>query len=118
MTMKRTAMAVLLILSTLIAAAQDDKNKRPSPPGSAQFTFADGKKVTIDYSRPSVKGRKIYGGLVPYGQVWRTGANEATTFVTEKDIDIGGDPGPQRSETLFTGATQPGGEVDNNKQNR
>ena len=114
--MKRTVIAVLLMLSSLIAAAQDDKSKRPSPPGTAQFTFADGKKITIDYSRPSVKGRKIYGGLVPYGQVWRTGANEATTFVTEKDIEVGGTQVPQGSYTLYTLPTQAGWKLIINKQ--
>jgi hypothetical protein len=100
--MKRTAVVTILIISALIAAAQQDKSKRPSPPGSAQFTFSDGKKITIDYSRPYMKGRKIYGGLVPYGKVWRTGANEATTFVPERDVEVGGVKVPQGAYTLFT----------------
>ncbi len=49
-----------------------------------------------------MKGRKIYGGLVPYGQVWRTGANEATTFVTSTDITVGGKKVPAGSYTIFT----------------
>jgi hypothetical protein len=100
--MKRTAFALLLVLGTLMAVAQQDKSKRPSPPGTAQFTFSDGKKITIDYSRPFKKGRRIYGGLVPYGKVWRTGANEATSFVSEKDIDVGGTRVPSGSYTLYT----------------
>jgi hypothetical protein len=100
--MKRTAFALLLVLGTLIAVAQQDKSKRPSPPGTAQFTFSDGKKITIDYGRPFKKGRRIYGGLVPYGKVWRTGANEATSFVTEKDIDVEGTRVPAGSYTLYT----------------
>jgi hypothetical protein len=49
-----------------------------------------------------VKGRKIYGGLVPYGEVWRTGANEATTFVTSSDITVGGTKVPAGSYTIFS----------------
>lgn len=116
--MKRVAVATVLAVATILAVAQQaqDKSKRPSPPGKAQFTFSDGKKIAIDYSRPSVKGRKIYGGLVPYGQPWRTGANEATTFVTEKDIDVGGTRIPQGSYTLFSLPTESGWKLIINKQ--
>jgi Protein of unknown function (DUF2911) len=78
-----------------------DKSKRPSPPGTVECTI-NGKKVTIEYSRPSMKGRKIMGGLVPYGKVWRTGANEATTLTTETDLDIGGAKVPAGKYTLYT----------------
>jgi hypothetical protein len=80
-----------------------DKSKRPSPPAKpAVCTFSDGKTITVEYSQPAMKGRKIYGGLVPYGEVWRTGANEATTFVTTTDLTIGGQPVPAGSYTLYT----------------
>src|SRR5215471_20221170 len=79
----------------------EDKSKRPSPPGTAQVTLK-GKKITIDYSRPSMRGRKIMGDLVPYGQVWRTGANEATTFVTEGDVKVGDASVPAGHYTLFS----------------
>lgn len=49
-----------------------------------------------------MKGRKIFGGLVPYGRVWRTGANEATTFVTDANLTVGGKEIPAGSYTLFT----------------
>jgi len=84
------------------ARAQQDKSKRPSPPAQATFTFPDGKTITIDYSSPRMRGRKIYGGLVPYGQVWRTGANEATTFVTTADLNVGGTAVPAGSYTIFS----------------
>jgi len=102
--MKRhIAVAALVFLLTMnLSAQQQDKSKRPSPPGTAAVTFADGKKVTIDYSRPFAKGRKIVGGLVPYGQVWRTGANEATSLQTDVDLDIGGTTVPAGSYTLFS----------------
>src|SRR5882672_9982243 len=81
--MKTRIALVALILSTcaLLMAAQQDQSKRPSPPAQAQCKFTDGKTIKTDYSSPRVKGRKIFGGLVPYGQVWRTGANDATTLV-------------------------------------
>src|SRR5580704_7097906 len=80
------------ILSAGLLQAQDmkDKSKRPSPPASATLDLGGGKSVSIDYSSPRAKGRKIYGDLVPYGKVWRLGANEATTLVTTADLNIGG----------------------------
>jgi hypothetical protein len=96
------AAVAMLAFGLTVAAQQPDKSKRPSPPGSADCKFADGKAVHIDYSRPSVKGRTIYGGLVPYGKVWRTGANEATTFVTDTDVVINGTTVPKGSYTIFT----------------
>jgi hypothetical protein len=96
--------AVLLSISALTTPgfAQRDKSQRPSPPAKTECKFADGKSVSIDYSSPRMKGRKIYGGLVPYGQVWRTGANEATTFVTNTDLIVGGTSVLAGSYTLFT----------------
>ncbi len=85
-----------------ISCAQQDKAKRPSPPAKATMDLGGGQSVTIDYSSPRAKGRKIYGGLVPYGQVWRTGANEATTFVNTADVVVGGKVVPAGSYTLFT----------------
>ena len=80
---RQTAVAVSILLLTASMWCQpQDKSKRPSPPGTAEVTFGDGKKVTIEYSRPYAKGREIVGGLVPYDQVWRTGANEATALKT------------------------------------
>jgi len=84
------------------AMAQQDKSKRPSPPASASCKFADGKTITVDYSSPRMKGRKIFGELVPYGKVWRAGANEATTFVTNRDLTVGGKAVPAGSYTMFT----------------
>ena len=114
---KHTAVAALVFLVTMsLSAQQQDKSKRPSPPGTAAVTFADGKKVTIDYSRPSAKGRKIVGGLVPYDQVWRTGANEATSLKTDVDLDIGGTTVPAGSYTLFSLPAQGSWKLIVNKQ--
>jgi len=75
--------------------------QRSSPPATAKCDLPGGKSVAMDYSRPQMKGRQIFGGLVPYGQVWRVGANEATTFVTTADLMIGGKHVPAGSYTLF-----------------
>ena len=88
-----------LIMSTLLSA-QDDKSKRPSPPATANGKIG-GATITIDYSSPSVKGRKIFGGLLPYGKVWRAGANEATQFQTDKDIQVEGKSLPAGKYSFF-----------------
>ena len=68
----------------------------------------DNNRVTVIYGRPYSKDpksttiRKIWGGLVPYGKVWRTGSDEATTLITQKDIEIGGATVPAGTYTLFT----------------
>ena len=96
--------AILLSVSVLAPCTngQQDKSQRPSPPAQAEFHFADGKTITVDYSSPRAKGRKIFGGLVPYGQVWRAGANEATTFVVNATVLVQQQTVPAGSYTLFT----------------
>jgi hypothetical protein len=101
--MNKTVVVVLFALTLcLTASAQQDKSKRPSPPAQAQCKFSDGKTISVDYSSPRMKGRKIFGDLVPYGQVWRTGANEATTFVTNTGVTAGGRDIPAGNYTIFT----------------
>lgn len=97
------AAATLALAALSLAAGQQpqDKSKRPSPPGTTEATIK-GKKVSISYSRPSMRGRKIMGDLVPYDKVWRTGANEATTLTTAADLDIGGAKVPAGTYTLYT----------------
>ena len=95
-------LATVLLTFLTLAAAQKDKSQRPSPPAQAQCKLPDGKTITVDYSSPRAKGRKIFGGLVPYGEVWRTGANEATTFVTDANLTVGKLAIPAGSYTLFT----------------
>ena len=58
--------------------------------------------VSIEYSRPSVRERRIFGGLVPYGEVWRTGANAATRITFSTDVKLGGAAVPAGSYALFT----------------
>jgi hypothetical protein len=89
-------------LMAVLGSAQMNKASRPSPAAKASCALADGKTITVDYSSPRAKGRKIYGGLVPYGEVWRAGANEATTFVATVDLMVGGSHVPAGSYTIFT----------------
>jgi hypothetical protein len=77
--------AVLAVPGAALVAAQQ---KRASPHETVKAVI-DGANVSITYGRPFVKGRKIFGGLVPYGQVWRTGADEATILETDKMLMIG-----------------------------
>jgi hypothetical protein len=65
-------------------------NKKPASPAEVAKGVVNGATVAINYSSPSVKGRKIWGELVPYNAVWRAGANEATTFETSKALTIQG----------------------------
>jgi hypothetical protein len=101
---KRIALFTLLTLTfagVSIAQMAHDA-ARPSPSAHAQCRFADGKNISVDYSSPRMKGRKIFGGLVPYGEVWRTGANEATSFVTLAPLSVGGKDVPAGDYTVFT----------------
>ncbi len=100
---KRTAfLAVFMLLASAFVFAQQDKSQRPSPPASTDCKLPDGKTIHVDYSSPRAKGRKIFGGLVPNGEVWRAGANEATTFVTTADMTVNGKDIPAGNYTLFT----------------
>src|SRR5215467_9148616 len=92
---------LVVILVATLALAQQDKSQRPSPPGTAEVTLK-GKKITIEYSRPSLKGRHVGQELAPFGKVWRTGANEATTLTTEADLTIGGVSVPAGKYTLYS----------------
>jgi len=58
--------------------------------------------LLVDYGRPSKRGREIFGGLVPYGEVWRTGANAATTFVTDRDLVVGAVKVPAGTYTIYS----------------
>ena len=89
------------------AQAEEDKSKRPSPPAKVTQKINSGATISIDYSQPSVKGRTIGKDLEPKdGEVWRTGANEATVFETDKDVTIDGKKlaaGKYGLFTLFSG---------------
>jgi hypothetical protein len=78
-----------------------------SPPAEAAVTLG-GKTLTIHYNAPSMRCRTIMGDVVPYGKVWRTGANAATSFTTQGDVTIGGLMVPEGSYTLYTLPATPG----------
>ena len=86
----------------LMAVLGSAQGSRPSPAAKAMCALPDSKAITVDYSSPRAKGRKIFGGLVPLGEVWRAGANEATTFVTMTDVMVGGTHVPAGNYTIFT----------------
>jgi hypothetical protein len=100
--MQRSLAIIGLAGLGLLTAQASCGQKRVSPPANAQCDLGGGKTITVDYSSPRADGRKIYGGLVPYGEVWRTGANEAATFAPATAVTIGGKAVPAGSYTLFT----------------
>jgi len=100
--MAQSRVWIIAVLLFLAAAAYAQDRKPLSPPATASVTFADGKTVTINYGQPSMRGRKIFGGLVPYDRVWRTGANAATSLKTDAKLNIGGTNVPAGSYTLYT----------------
>ena len=91
--------ALALMLSTPMMG--QDKSERKSPPATANGTIGAA-TISISYSQPSVRGREVFGGLVPYEKIWRTGANEATTLETDKEIGVNGEVLPAGKYALFT----------------
>lgn len=90
-------LTLMFAMVAMLSIAQDEK---PSPARTAEGEI-NGAKITINYSSPAVKGRVIWGDLVPIGQVWRAGANDATTFETSKDIKVQGQTLPAGKYSLF-----------------
>ncbi|HEX5284389.1 MAG TPA: DUF2911 domain-containing protein [Bryocella sp.] len=97
------------------ASLPQDQKPLPSPAAQAEVTL-DGKAITIHYNSPRMRGRKIVGELVPYGKVWRTGANPATSFVTDGNIKIGDLNVPAGKYTLYTLPAESGWHLIINKQ--
>lgn len=98
----RIGLAWLAVAASLAAASPcGAQQQRLSPPDSTKLNLA-GRQLTIVYSSPSARGRVIYGGLVPWGRVWRTGANEATSFRTEANLRIGDAEVPAGDYTLYS----------------
>jgi hypothetical protein len=98
--MRKLVAITALVFLPLVAGAQL-KLPRPSPKQTITQTVGL-TDITINYSRPGVKGRQIWGSLVPYGQVWRTGANEATTIQFSTDVTVGGKQLPAGTYSLHT----------------
>jgi len=104
--MKKIVSLAFLVTGLFISCtskAQEDKSKRPSPPALVKQEIASGAIISIDYSQPSVNGRTIGVDLEPKeGEVWRTGANEATVFETSKAVKIDGKELPAGKYGLFS----------------
>ena len=117
-TLARCTVSALVLAATISLSApaisaqamqMEDKPGQPllSPAAMAATTLA-GKSIVIHYNTPSMRGRIIMGAIVPYGQVWRTGANPATSFVTAGDLRIGNLKVPAGNYTLYTLPAAPG----------
>lgn len=102
--MKRIIQSTLILAMTfitLISFAQDQA-KAPASPALKASGKSGAANITISYGSPSVKGRKVWGELVPYGKVWRTGANDATVIDFDADVKVEGQPLAKGSYSLFT----------------
>lgn len=105
--MKHARIFCLLLFTALagpsLSSAQNAPAAKAQPSPAATASGKVGAAtVTVAYSSPSVKGRSIWGGLVPYDQVWRSGANEATTFTTDQPLTVEGQTLPAGTYSLFT----------------
>ncbi len=104
--MRKTGLFLGIFLAALAVGAIPSEGQLASPPARAACKFADGKTITVNYSSPRMRGRKIFGDLVPFGEVWRAGADNATTFVPNVDVIVGGKNVPAGKYTMFTLPTQ------------
>ena len=96
---------LLLVFNFILWPILQQQTKKSSP--EKNITYSKGElKLNLFYCSPSKKDREIFGNLVPYDEVWRTGANEASTFTTNKDIMIAGKPLPAGKYTLWTIPTE------------
>lgn len=95
------AVSALFAISTITAEAQQLKTPAPSPLQTIDQSFALS-NIKIEYSRPSAKGRTIYGDLVPFAKIWRTGANNATKITFGEDVTIEGMPLAAGTYALYT----------------
>lgn len=97
------AAALLFTLASAHAQCKPPANQHPVLSPAAQTSVSlEGQALTVYYCAPSMRGRKIMGGLVPYGKVWRTGANTSTTFKTEANLKIGNVSVPAGTYTFYT----------------
>jgi hypothetical protein len=92
---------ILVVIGVVGFQFMKYQTKQHSPEQTVSYNQGD-YEIEVIYSRPFKKDREIFGGLVPYGEVWRTGANEATTFKTNKDLNVKGQQLPAGEYTLWT----------------
>lgn len=98
----RTLTLIALMVLPALASAQENSNGPILSPRDTTRASIGAAHLLVDYGRPSKRGRVIWGGLNPWGKVWRTGANAATTFVTDKDLAFGQTVVPAGTYTLYT----------------
>jgi len=110
--------ALLLCAFAILAADTGNRRKtdnKQSPPADTSMKVG-GQDVTIEYNAPSARGRKVEGGLIPYGEVWRLGADSATTLTTNTNLKIGDLSVPKGVYTLYIAASEGGWKLVVNKQ--
>lgn len=101
---------------TLAGAQARRKTDNKLSPSAGTSMMLGGHTITIDYNAPSARGRKVEGGLIPYGKAWRTGADAATTLTTDADLMIGDLRVPKGVYTIYTLANPDGWMLIVNKQ--
>ena len=100
---KNVSLALVGLLLPLTASSAFAQPELPRPSPSAKVSQVIGlTEITVDYSSPTAKGRTIWGGVVPYDQMWRTGANQATKITFSRDVTFGGKAVPAGTYALFT----------------
>jgi hypothetical protein len=99
--MKKLFFVAIIMVTSFFSNAQNIKTPPASPPQTVKQDFGLS-SIELSYSRPGVKNRKVFGDLVPFGKVWRTGANNATTIVFDDDVTIGNTKVPAGKYGLLT----------------
>src|ERR1700719_3905866 len=102
MDLQKSGLLLGIFLAAIASSAIVNGAQLASPTAKAGCKFADGKTIAVNYSSPRMRGRKIFGDLVPFEEVWRAGADDATTFVPNVDVTAGGKNVPAGKYTLFT----------------
>ncbi len=105
---QRRGFSFALVLGAMVLGTEVAESQEPASPLDYARAEIDGHQVEIKYSRPSMRGRTIYGDLVPWDKVWRTGANEATHLRIPADMTIGGESVPAGEYTLWTVPSEDG----------
>jgi hypothetical protein len=98
----RSLLLAALIVAPALAAAQDNSGQPILSPRDTTRATIGSAHLLVDYGRPSKRGREVVGKLIPYDDVWRTGANAATTFVTDKDLVFGSTTIPAGTYTIYS----------------
>src|SRR5258708_29360831 len=104
--MRKSGVLLGIFLAMLAAGAIPCEAQLASPTARAGCKFSDGKTIMVNYSSPRMRGRKIFGDLVPFGEVWRAGADDATSFVPNVDVIVACKNVPPGKYTIFTLPTQ------------